>query len=464
MDYIDALNFFIYGNQMRVLEEARLREQQLLLEAAHAEHLLREASARAKQRLFKERLAAERLARDAAKLARLAAMRAAKLGKQDAPKIKRRKSQMQTRGVGKTHPSKCHHSREEMNMTFRFPNITTGVVGNHNNSMVVQIETLNRPMIMESVSMKPFTDADYANEPLAGFARPIKTPIRSIISNSANKRIDARRLAFDIGSPLRPETITTLRANTTGSNMIGEEEFDALMRPDSIQKYFPLPESARQENDALRQRAKTITILRATTQSDNEVEINVETLSNRGRHDQNTSDTLFLPNQSNKQDVFEESDPRMLVANARDFSNRAVHLPKDSNDVSVLASLYDEDRYKRWELTATPGNQKMRDDRLRQSDTAQTITMEDLDFIRSGQLSSASRKTNVRNGGKERATNDDLDFIRGGLSSSSKKAQDYKIQTKAIEDVDWIRGGQSAPSRGLLSRSFFMPHLTRVEK
>jgi hypothetical protein len=244
MDYVDALNYFIFSNEQRIKAEKKNEEENRLRDLNILENQKREASAKASSRAMKEKLARQRLEREAAKLGRLAALKAAQLiNKKEAPKEKKKLSDL-TAGVGKTHISTCHHSREDFDMSINF--IPT--IGNHNNSMTVQVETVKNRVIMERYNFTPFID------PVKSVASPAISKKNIYSSTLSDDNSNARLLleySKSIPSPLRPETMTTLRADTCDKNVSSkwsatmQESFDALLRPNSIMKDNSTPNVSR---------------------------------------------------------------------------------------------------------------------------------------------------------------------------------------------------------------------------
>lgn len=368
LNYVDSLNYFIYSTEQKILEEKRLQEEKRLRELEYQEKLKREASARANARAMKERLAEERMKREQAKNARLAALRAAKkVDKKETCRPRKKISEM-TAGIGRTHVSKCHHSREDFDMSIRL----IPAAGNPNNSMHVTIETLNTPMIMERVVCTPFLDND------TPITEPNDIQSSKLITEEqieVSERVTISRqveFAKSVNSPLRPETIASLRTDTAdnyntriNSSAWMQESFDALLRPNSLPK--PI-EASNVRYSRSRPPLKSYSFNRQTF----------------------ASATL----------IREEEPP-------------AVYFEEPLKNVTILPEtvrlnpsslLYEADiSYKRWELTTY----------------------------------SSKKKTN-----------------------GARKPDTILTNTK--EEMDYIQASDKPPA--ILSRSFFLPHLTRINR
>lgn len=123
-DYIDAINFLYLEEEERLaeVERKRLLEEETQMRARML--LLAEQQRKADEMNAQKKMYAERLA---AEMARKERIRLLLLARQGAPivdtateKKKTRKnfSEMQTLGIGRTHTSNCHHSREAVDVLF----------------------------------------------------------------------------------------------------------------------------------------------------------------------------------------------------------------------------------------------------------------------------------------------------------------------------------------------------------
>jgi hypothetical protein len=125
-----SLLFLFYEEEERKRLEREARIEQERLRRIQEEVALVEQNKRARELAERSRIAAERFAAEEARKERIQTIRMAKragitttvktLSQQhDGKKPKIKLSSMQTKGVGHTHHSQCHHSREQVNITYR---------------------------------------------------------------------------------------------------------------------------------------------------------------------------------------------------------------------------------------------------------------------------------------------------------------------------------------------------------
>ncbi|KAI8901427.1 hypothetical protein BC833DRAFT_646154 [Globomyces pollinis-pini] len=161
IDYINAVNYLLFEERLRLKEEEIQRQERIRLQKIEEEVNRKIAAERADAIAKKARLAAERQAIIDARKERQRAMREAKKAPQQTHSTKLlhprkiKLSEMSTQGVGKTHVSCCHESREHLDVTLRFfPPLNYQT----NNSLTVHLKTMNKSMPMEHVRLQPFEE------------------------------------------------------------------------------------------------------------------------------------------------------------------------------------------------------------------------------------------------------------------------------------------------------------------
>ncbi|KAJ2996061.1 WD repeat-containing protein 87 [Globomyces sp. JEL0801] len=161
IDYINAVNYLLFEERLRLKEEEIQRQERIRLQKIEEEVNRKIAAERADAIAKKARLAAERQAIIDARKERQRAMREAKKAPQQSHSTKLlhprkiKLSEMSTQGVGKTHVSCCHESREHLDVTLRFfPPLNYQT----NNSLTVHLKTMNKSMPMEHVRLQPFEE------------------------------------------------------------------------------------------------------------------------------------------------------------------------------------------------------------------------------------------------------------------------------------------------------------------
>jgi hypothetical protein len=254
------------------------------------------------------------------------------------------------------------------------------VKGNHNNSLTVQIETLNFPMMMERVSFAPFFDSTEMPLLAPSERRGVMatTMRRSRLSSQPINSLFDRHARFvvSIGSPLRPDTIATLRANTSSTlsryALISRENsrnqlLETIMQPNNL---MASSEFTVQTPPMPPKRPKTIPAIKHLKSA---MKKSLEQKKEQGysfnRHAYTTSS--LLPSNDNP------------ALNEKDYLSK---LPSElatltPYDFQIPTSLNDDDdiKYRRWALTSQPKRWVMG---RRQTETAQTATMDDLEFVR----------------------------------------------------------------------------------
>jgi ATPase subunit of ABC transporter with duplicated ATPase domains len=122
VDYVNGLNFHLYHEELR-LKALEAFEKEAEIARKQREEMERlDAQRRAEEIAERSRLAAEREALLQARKDRLQLLRMQKKGEVPSQKTSKKKlkfSEMQTKGIGKTHQSCCHESREVLDAAYR---------------------------------------------------------------------------------------------------------------------------------------------------------------------------------------------------------------------------------------------------------------------------------------------------------------------------------------------------------
>jgi hypothetical protein len=122
VDYVNGLNFCLYHEELR-LKALEAFEKEAEMARKQREEMERlNAQRRADEIAERSRLAAEREALLQARKERLQLLRMQKKGELPPEKSTKKKlkfSEMQTQGIGKTHQSCCHESREVLDAAYR---------------------------------------------------------------------------------------------------------------------------------------------------------------------------------------------------------------------------------------------------------------------------------------------------------------------------------------------------------
>ncbi|KAJ3258953.1 hypothetical protein HK103_003094 [Boothiomyces macroporosus] len=164
VDYVNGINYILYEEELRIKEEKRLREEKEAARKVREEADAKAARERAEEIEKRARLAAERQALEDERKERLRLLKEAKeaaLAKSQIPARRLKFSEMSTRGIGKTHQSCCHHSREVLDVTLRHLPEYTGqpkYVGFINSSLSIHLKTINKSMPLEQVRLEPFEE------------------------------------------------------------------------------------------------------------------------------------------------------------------------------------------------------------------------------------------------------------------------------------------------------------------
>jgi hypothetical protein len=121
IDYVNGFNFILLAEQLR-LESQTLLEQELERKRKEQEEIARiEAQKRAEEIASRAKAAAARAALEAERKERIRLLLLAKNGQTPKEPRKHNKvkfSEMQTLGIGKTHQSCCHESREVLDAAY----------------------------------------------------------------------------------------------------------------------------------------------------------------------------------------------------------------------------------------------------------------------------------------------------------------------------------------------------------
>ena len=168
VDYVNGINYILYEEELRIKEEKRLREEKEAARKVREEADAKAARERAEEIERRARLAAERQALEDERKERLRLLKEAKEAKSQTPARRLKFSEMSTRGIGKTHQSCCHHSREVLDVTLRNSLFTIGhlpeyteqpkYVGFINSSLSIHLKTINKSMPVEQVRLEPFEE------------------------------------------------------------------------------------------------------------------------------------------------------------------------------------------------------------------------------------------------------------------------------------------------------------------
>lgn len=124
-DYVDAVNFLYYDEEQRLAEIEKRKEIELLANKKAQELFLLEQQRRIDEMTTQQKLYQERIAAENARKERLRLLRLAKKNGLDGTdlfheeeKKKLKFSDMQTLGIGRTHNSHCHTSRELIDVRY----------------------------------------------------------------------------------------------------------------------------------------------------------------------------------------------------------------------------------------------------------------------------------------------------------------------------------------------------------
>jgi septal ring factor EnvC (AmiA/AmiB activator) len=110
LDFVDAINYVVYCCEQKIFEEEREKLEQAARDQKLRDEAEKMAVERAKQQALREKEAQERAMREMLRLERIKKLREGETIVREKSKMKR--NEMQTQGIGLTHHSKCHHSRE----------------------------------------------------------------------------------------------------------------------------------------------------------------------------------------------------------------------------------------------------------------------------------------------------------------------------------------------------------------
>ncbi|RKO92537.1 hypothetical protein BDK51DRAFT_29905, partial [Blyttiomyces helicus] len=190
-DFINAINYFIISIEQRLARQEAERLERVRLASLEAERLRREAEKQDAYLQYRARMEAERAEREIERRRRIGERRLSlQVGPAKLPKLKGMKiAEMRTGGVGRTHKSECHPSRETLDVEFqRFPFLGSGSsqgAHRHATDLSMHIQKLNKSMPVEHVNIRPFGDqptedphpkAQSANIRPFSASRPATTP------------------------------------------------------------------------------------------------------------------------------------------------------------------------------------------------------------------------------------------------------------------------------------------------
>ncbi|KNC97404.1 uncharacterized protein SPPG_07330 [Spizellomyces punctatus DAOM BR117] len=158
-DFINALNFYILSRERAAAKAEQERLEKLRQESEAAARMAAEADKKQKFMEYMAKKERERLERLEARKKRLDEARRREEAKARLPALVQGKlSAMRTQGIGLTHKSECHPSRETLDYEYRkFPPIADGHThGPHHTGISMHIQKYNRSMPMERVEIVPF--------------------------------------------------------------------------------------------------------------------------------------------------------------------------------------------------------------------------------------------------------------------------------------------------------------------
>ncbi|TPX68714.1 hypothetical protein SpCBS45565_g02966 [Spizellomyces sp. 'palustris'] len=158
-DFINALNFYILSRERAAAKAEQERLEKLRQESEQAARMASEADKKQKFMEYMAKKERERLARMEARKKRLEEAKRREEAKARLPALVQGKlSAMRTQGIGLTHKSECHPSRETLDYEYRkFPPIADGHNhGPHHTGISMHIQKYNRSMPMERVEIVPF--------------------------------------------------------------------------------------------------------------------------------------------------------------------------------------------------------------------------------------------------------------------------------------------------------------------
>jgi hypothetical protein len=176
IDYVDSFNYMLIEELERVKDkEAADIERQAALKFEN-EALQRDQKEKAEAYQKRIKLAEERARMEENRKERIRLLKLEKIqgykDKNISNSKKMKLSDMQTKGIGKTHQSCCHHhSRDQLGRCMTSNEQTTiNHIGFINTSLAVQHRTLNKSMPIDNVVLEPF------GEPLATTEIKIRRP------------------------------------------------------------------------------------------------------------------------------------------------------------------------------------------------------------------------------------------------------------------------------------------------
>ncbi|KAI9204830.1 uncharacterized protein BJ171DRAFT_598856 [Polychytrium aggregatum] len=169
-DFVDAVNYFIVTLEKKAAKEEQERLAKLREQSAQAQRQRLEAEKKAQLEEYLRQKEEERQARSAARRERIASLRAQEKAKADESQKRRRGVNWKT--VGQTHQSKCHPSRETLNVALdKFPSMCGSFLRSFTNEITLNMASLAKTMPMEHVVLSPFGEPPLSQRILSAAAR-----------------------------------------------------------------------------------------------------------------------------------------------------------------------------------------------------------------------------------------------------------------------------------------------------
>ncbi|KAH6570216.1 hypothetical protein BASA60_007820 [Batrachochytrium salamandrivorans] len=162
-NFVDAINYYMVQIELKAEQTEAELLNQAYLENLEMKRIQQDAEARSRLVQYKSQKAMERMARAKAREERIAALRRGDNGVADftQPKGKVKFSEMRTGGVGHTHKSCCHQSREMLDVRMMlFPPISTVTKYMHS-SLAIHMQTYSKVMPLEHVRLNPFGSSEH---------------------------------------------------------------------------------------------------------------------------------------------------------------------------------------------------------------------------------------------------------------------------------------------------------------
>ncbi|EGF83605.1 hypothetical protein BATDEDRAFT_22437 [Batrachochytrium dendrobatidis JAM81] len=226
-NFIDAINYVMVLAETKLENEEAAKKELEFRAALEVEHARLEAEARDKLLILKAQKAAEKLARDKARVERIAELKRANKDsdKPVQPRSRMKLSDMRTGGVGHTHQSHCHESRETLDVRMMaFPPIFSDAAKYMHSSLAMHILP-HKSMPMERVRLNPFSASERSNEfsdsgQLCSVSRQerkkptsqgsLRLPSTQTFSHSQHHRVDEDDILFKLTGINEETTISEL--------------------------------------------------------------------------------------------------------------------------------------------------------------------------------------------------------------------------------------------------------------